>query len=71
LNGGGEVLKIRTVAGNIEIRKINAQSLDDLQRREAGTWKAWEERRTEKERRRRDKEQQQRQRDRNEDNDDE
>jgi hypothetical protein len=71
LNGGGEVLKIRTVAGNIEIRKLNEQSLEDLQRREASTWKAWEERRTEKERRRRerDQERQQRQRDRNDNND--
>ena len=73
LNGGGEVLKIRTVAGNIEIRKLNEQSLVDLQRREASTWKAWEERRTEKDRRRRerDQERQQHQRDRNEDDDDE
>jgi hypothetical protein len=73
LNGGGEVLKIRTVAGNIEIRKLNEQSLEDLQRREASTWKAWTERRAEKERRRRerDQERQQRQQDRNEDHDEE
>jgi hypothetical protein len=36
LNGGGEVLKIRTVAGNIEIRKIDPASLRELQQREQG-----------------------------------
>lgn len=51
LNGGGETLKIRTVAGNIEIRKSDEQSLKDLQQREASSWKAWEDRRAEKERR--------------------
>jgi DUF4097 and DUF4098 domain-containing protein YvlB len=30
LNGGGEVLRIRTVAGNIEIRKLDARGLEDL-----------------------------------------
>jgi hypothetical protein len=35
LNGGGEVLKIRTVAGNIEIRKLDARSRRDLQQKKA------------------------------------
>ena len=30
LNGGGEVLRIRTVAGNIEIRKLDSRGLEDL-----------------------------------------
>jgi len=51
LNGGGEILRIRTVAGNIEIKKIDAQSLRDLEQREANTWRAWDERRAEKQRR--------------------
>jgi DUF4097 and DUF4098 domain-containing protein YvlB len=71
LNGGGDILRIRTVSGNIEIRKLDAKSLQELQNREASTWKAWQERRAEKERRlrERDEEQRQRQRDRDEDND--
>jgi hypothetical protein len=40
LNGGGDVLRIRTVAGNIEIRKIDEASLRDLQQRMDGKWKA-------------------------------
>jgi DUF4097 and DUF4098 domain-containing protein YvlB len=52
LNGGGEVLKIRTVAGNIEIRKIDKATLRDLQQREESNWKAWQEGREEKDRRR-------------------
>jgi DUF4097 and DUF4098 domain-containing protein YvlB len=40
LNGGGEVLKIRTVAGNIEIRKIDEATMRDLQQREESDWNA-------------------------------
>jgi hypothetical protein len=63
LNGGGEVLKIRTVAGNIEIRKIDAASERELQQREEDTWKSWQQRRSEKDRRnqQREKERQERQ----------
>jgi len=63
LNGGGEVLKIRTVAGNIEIRKIDDASLRVLKQLEESNWKAWQERRTEKDQRRQEveKERQQRQ----------
>ncbi len=73
LNGGGEVLKIRTVAGNIEIRKIDESSLRELQQREESNWKAWEERRAEKDRRsqEQEKERQQRQQERDEDDHDE
>ncbi len=61
LNGGGEVLKIRTVAGNIEIRKIDPASLRELQQREESTWKAWQDRRAEKERRNQEREKERRQ----------
>jgi hypothetical protein len=72
LNGGGEVLKIRTVAGNIEIRKIDAASLRELQQREESNWKSWDERRAEKDRLRqeREKERLQRQKEKDEDDDD-
>jgi len=62
LNGGGDVLRIRTVAGNIEIRKIDDASLRELQQREDTNWKAWQERRTEKSRRAQDEEKERRQR---------
>ncbi len=73
LNGGGEVLKIRTVAGNIEIRKIDEASLQDLQQREESTWKAGQDRRAEKERRKQEveKERRHRQQERDEDDHDE
>lgn len=63
LNGGGEILKIRTVAGNIEIRKIDDASLRELQQLEESNWKAWQDGRADKDRRRQeqDKERQQRQ----------
>ncbi len=43
LNGGGEVLRIRTVAGDIEIRKIDDASLRELKQREDDHWRAWQE----------------------------
>ncbi len=70
LNGGGEVLKIRTVAGNIEIRKIDDASLRELQQREESNWKAWQEQRAEKERRRQEQEKERRQRQQERDEDD-
>jgi len=33
LNGGGEVLRIRTVTGNIEIRKLDSRGLEDFKSR--------------------------------------
>lgn len=38
LNGGGAVLKIRTVAGNIEIRRIDNASLRELKQLEESNW---------------------------------
>jgi DUF4097 and DUF4098 domain-containing protein YvlB len=70
LNGGGEVLKIRTVAGNIEIRKIDDASLHDLQQREESTWKAWQDRRAEKERQYQETRDERRQRQQERDEDD-
>lgn len=72
LNGGGEVLKIRTVAGNIEIRKIDEASLRELKQLEESNWKAWQDRRTEKDQHRQEveKERQQRQQEGDEDHHD-
>jgi len=70
LNGGGEVLKLRTVAGNIEIRKIDEASLRDLQQREDSNWKAWQDRRAEKDQRRQEVEKERRQRQQERDEDD-
>jgi hypothetical protein len=71
IDGGGGVLKIRTTAGNIDIRKLNDASLRELQQREESNWKSWQDRREEKERRRqdRDKERQQRQQERDNNHD--
>jgi DUF4097 and DUF4098 domain-containing protein YvlB len=69
LNGGGETLKIRTVAGNIEIRKIDEASLRELQQREESNWQGWQERRTEKDRRRQELEEERRQRQQEKDDD--
>jgi DUF4097 and DUF4098 domain-containing protein YvlB len=62
LNGGGEVLRIRTVAGNIEIRKLDSRALQDLKSREETTWSRWQERQAEKEQRRREREQERQER---------
>jgi DUF4097 and DUF4098 domain-containing protein YvlB len=69
LNGGGDVLKIRTVAGNIEIRKIDAASLRELQQREDSNWKAWQDQRAERDRRNQEREKKRQQRDRESDED--
>jgi hypothetical protein len=60
LNGGGEVLRIRTVAGNIEIRKLDARSLEDLKSHEETNWSGWQERQAEKAQRQREREQERR-----------
>jgi hypothetical protein len=70
LNGGGEILKIRTVAGNIEIRKIDGASLHELQQREESNWQGWQERRAEKDRRRQEVEKERQQRHEERDGDD-
>jgi hypothetical protein len=62
LNGGGEVLRIRTVAGNIEIRKLDSRSIEDLRSREDTRWSRWQERQAEKEQRRREREQERKER---------
>jgi hypothetical protein len=64
LNGGGEVLRIRTVAGNIEIRKLDSRSLEDLKSREETTWSRWQERQAERNQREREREQERRERER-------
>ena len=64
LNGGGEVLRIRTVAGNIEIRKLDSRSLEDLKSREGTSWNRWQERQAEKNQQRREREQERRERQR-------
>jgi len=69
LNGGGAVLRIRTVAGNIEIRKLDAQSLEDLKSREEKTWSRWQERQEEENQRQRTREQERRAREREEERD--
>jgi DUF4097 and DUF4098 domain-containing protein YvlB len=71
LNGGGEVLRIRTVAGNIEIRKLDSRSLEDLKSREETSWNRWQERQAEKNQKAREREQERRehQREKEEDRD--
>ncbi len=56
LNGGGEVLRIRTENGNIEIRKLDSQTLNQLKERQDADWNRWESRRVEKEQRQRERE---------------
>jgi DUF4097 and DUF4098 domain-containing protein YvlB len=64
LNGGGEVLRIRTVAGDIEIRKLDARSLEDLKSREETSWNRSQERQAEKNQKQREREQERRERQR-------
>lgn len=42
LDGGGEVLRIRTVTGNIEIRKIDDASLRQIKQLEGSNWQVWQ-----------------------------
>ncbi len=69
LNGGGELLRIRTVTGNIEIRKLDAKTLADLKAREADSWQHWQQRRQEQEKRLQERERQRHQRQKAEDQD--
>lgn len=55
LNGGGETLRIRTVNGNIEIRKLDSRTLEQLKQRQESNWKRWESSRTDKDEQRREK----------------
>lgn len=45
LNGGGKVLRIRAVMGNIEIRRLDPQTLEELKARQEAFWKLWQDRR--------------------------
>lgn len=42
LNGGGKLLQINTVMGNIEILKLNQQRLEELKKAQELMWKAWQ-----------------------------
>ncbi len=64
LNGGGEVLRIRTVNGNIEIRTLDAQALEQLKKRQELDWARWKARQAEKESRQRSREEKRRARER-------
>lgn len=44
LNGGGKLLRIRTATGNIEIRKLDSQTLEEFNQRQENFWKRWQER---------------------------
>jgi DUF4097 and DUF4098 domain-containing protein YvlB len=55
LNGGGQVLRLRTVAGNIEIHKLDPRTLEQFRTRQESFWKRWQE----KEERHQQKQQQQ------------
>lgn len=59
LNGGGEVLRIRTTAGNIEIRKLDPNTLAQLRARQESYWARWQQ----QEQQRQQKEQERRERD--------
>jgi DUF4097 and DUF4098 domain-containing protein YvlB len=50
LNGGGELLRIRTVNGNIEIHKLDPQTLEQLRQRQNAEWEREESRRSHKQR---------------------
>ncbi len=43
LNGGGKVLRIRTIRGNIEIRKLDPRTQEELKERRNSLWKRWKE----------------------------
>jgi hypothetical protein len=45
LNGGGQLLRINTMTGNIEIRKLDPHTLEQLKAAQEAFWKAGEERR--------------------------
>lgn len=60
VNGGGQVLRIRTVNGNIEIRKLDARALEQLKARQDQDRERWQSRAAEKERRQREREERRR-----------
>ena len=43
LNGGGKVLHIRTVMGNIEIHKLDPSTIEQFKMRQESFWNKWEE----------------------------
>lgn len=51
LNGGGEVLRIRTTAGNIEIRRLDMAQMQQLQEKQESIWKRLFERQKRREQR--------------------
>ncbi len=42
VNGGGEILRIHTVGGNIEIRKLTPALLETLQQKQQWLWEQWQ-----------------------------
>jgi hypothetical protein len=63
VNGGGQLLRIHTVGGNIEIRKLTPALLESLQQKQQWLWQQWQEKekmRLEKERLREQRRQQRR-----------
>jgi len=42
LQGGGDVLTLRTAMGNIDIRKLDSRALTELKRSEEVFWKRWQ-----------------------------
>jgi putative adhesin len=60
LNGGGEVLRIRTVNGNIEIRKLDSQTLEKLREQQNAEWNRGAAHRAEKEKHRQRKQEEER-----------
>jgi DUF4097 and DUF4098 domain-containing protein YvlB len=45
LNGGGQVLRLRTTSGNIEIRKLDARQLEKLEKNKQRLWRQLEDKR--------------------------
>jgi len=69
VNGGGELLRLRTVSGNIEIRKLDAQAIEQLKARQDEFSKRWQQRQAEKEQHRKEREQRRRERQQGQDQD--
>jgi DUF4097 and DUF4098 domain-containing protein YvlB len=69
LNGGGETLRIRTTSGNIEIRKLDARTLEELKSRAESDWQRWEQRRSAREHRRLKRQQEREKKERDPDED--
>lgn len=56
LNGGGVVLRIHTVSGNIEIRKLSPAAVRKLQQRQSSHWRHWQEAQKKRQKRQRERE---------------